>query len=425
MRGVLALLSDTSATVHWKRMTPALSQQNTSLKRTLGCFFLMLVGVYLASATLINLSKFHVQYSTNPSFQEAIAWRNGHINLPSREPDTALYKGHFYSIHPPMFTILSYVALSLGAVQGVPPDEFYPPWLIMMTILPLPIVGFWAFQQVLKWPEWSAVLTGNWLLGTALLPTIQLSQDGFVNPLNHVLSSTGLILIAGDLVGGRRFWPAAIGLMIAGWSRPHLLIFAIPVLWLALHTGRKCAILSVLLSVTVTAGTLALLNYLKFDSPFESGYRYIYDYRPNSFLGSRFYEHGLFSIHFLPDNLKTLFLIVPEFRLTQELLTPERTEWGASFWITTPLLLALIPDVRRWWRDAASRGLFLSSLGVIAFFLFYHSRGASTHGFHFYPLDFIPVWLVILAPWTTSPNARAITLTCFCYSALYFNFCCR
>jgi hypothetical protein len=291
--------------------------------------------------------------------------------------------------------------------------------------MPLPFAGFWAFNQVLRWPEWSAFLTANWLIATALLPTIQFAQNGGVNPLNHILASSGLILIAGDLLGRRRYWPAAVGLIIAGWSRPHTMLYALPVLWFAIRDHRRSAIITTAASLTLTAGTIALLNYLKFDSPFETGYRYIYDYRPHTYLGARFYAHGLFSPYFLWDNIKIFLFTIPEFRFSPEFITLERSEAGASFWVTNPLVLALIPYARTWWKNPAAKGLFLASLGVIAFFLFYHSHGACSHGFHSYPMDFLPLWLVILAPWTSTPRGRTITLLTFCYSALYFNFCCR
>ena len=321
---------------------------------------------------------------------------------------------------------MSYLALGVGATQGVSADQFYPPWYVMLVALPLPFVGFWAFQQVVKHAAWSAVLTAYWLLGTPLLPVMQECQGGAINPLNHVLANTGLMLIAGDLLGRRSMWLAALGILIVGWSRPHLAIFGLAAMWIAWRMttprGRRGTIVAV--ATSLCAAVLLSLNRLKFDNPFEPGYSLIYDYRPTSLLGSRFYAHGLFSPHFIAENAWCMNLALPGFRLTQRLLTPDNTEWGASIWITSPLLLAAFVDVGRWWRDQAARALMTASFAVIALFLAYHWRGASARGYHAYSLDFLAVWLVVIAPWTCTPRGRVITLACLAWSALYFNLIC-
>jgi len=386
------------------------------------CFFLLLIGLHLTAGPILDLPNWHVDPSGNPPFQEAMAWRNGRMDLPQRARDTALFNEKFYSVHPPLFAIISYAALSLGELQGVPHGQFYPPWYVLAIVIPLPIVGFWAFNEVLKSAAWSAVLCGYWIIGTPLLTALLDAQNGGINSLNHILANIGLMLVAGDLLGRRRMWPAAIGLTVIIWSRPHLLFFGVAAIWIARTVShRRTGMTWVIGAMLISVGTLLLLNYAKFDNPFESGYRYIYDYRPNSFLGSRFYAHGLFSPHFFPENFWTMNLVVPQFRLSPSFLTAERSEWGAAIWFTTPILLVALFDASRWWRDKAARPLILASFAVIATFLMYHYRGASTRGCHFYSLDFLAVWLLLIAPWTFNGHRRWITLICLAWSAVYFN----
>ena len=45
---------------------------------------LLLTGWYLAAGPIVNLSKWHVEYDLNPAFEEAVALRSGHLDLPSR-----------------------------------------------------------------------------------------------------------------------------------------------------------------------------------------------------------------------------------------------------------------------------------------------------------------------------------------------------
>ena len=139
---------------------------------------------------------------------------------------------------------MTVAATTLGRWQGMSADEFYGPWYAMLVALPLPCLGFWAFRQVLGRAEWAAVLTAYWLLGTPTLPALVDCQSGGINPLNHLLASGGLMLIAGDLLGRRRMWPAAVGIVIAVWSRPHMVFYGIAVLvvaWLVPGRGRQQA----------------------------------------------------------------------------------------------------------------------------------------------------------------------------------------
>jgi len=95
--------------------------------------------------------------------------------------------------------------------------------------------------------------------------------------------------------------------------------------------------------------------------------------------------------------------------------------YGASIWITSPLLLGAFLGLKQWWANRAARALMLISLPVIGTFLAYHGGGASPTGFFAYSLDFLPVWLVVIAPWAVEAWRRRFTLACFAWSALYFH----
>jgi hypothetical protein len=315
------------------------------------------------------------------------------------------------------------VATSLGSLYGLPAGEFYTPWYVLAVALPLPLVGFWAFQQVLHRAAWSAVLTGYWLIGTPMLMQLILCGGGSINPINHVLATIGLMLIAGDLLGRRRMWPSAIGLVIALWSRPDLVFYGLGALMAGWQVKQRRwrNVLIIGCGLVFAVGTLMALDWLKFGSPLETGYRYVYDYRPNSWLGHRALTYGVFSPHFLPDNAYCMNLALPHFRLTSGGLIPENDEYGVSIWITSPLLLGAFLGVRRWWPNRAARALMFSSLLVIGTFLMYHSRGISKVGYFAYSLDFLPVWLVVIAPWAIERWRRYFTLGCLAWSAVYFH----
>lgn len=390
----------------------------------LGCLLLLLIGLHVTIGPALQLTKWRVNGGVNPALLEAQAWHAGRMTLEGRPADTALYDGKVYSVHPPWFVLLSYAALSLARLfPYVPQGEFYPAWYVLAVALPLPFVGFWAFRQVLRNAAWAAVLTFYWLVGTPTLPQLILCNDGSINGLNHVLSTPGLMLIAGDLLGRRRMWPAAIGLVIAIWSRPHLVFFGLAALWVAwsVKEARRRNLVIIGTALVISVGTLMALNWIKFDSPFETGYRYIYDYRPDSHLGRRALTYGVVSPHFLKENAYCMNLAPPDFRLTSHGIVPENNEYGVAIWFTSPLLLGAFLGVRGWWSDRAGRALMLASLPVVGTFLMYHWRGASTSGYFAYSSDFAPLWLVVIAAWTAVGWRRTFTLACLGWSALYFH----
>ncbi len=51
----------------------------------------------------------------------------------------------------------------------------------------------------------------------------------------------------------------------------------------------------------------------------------------------------------------------------------------------------------------------------------YHTTGSGESGYYRYSLDFIPLWLMVIAPYTEGRRGVVLTLACLAYSALYFN----
>jgi len=179
----------------------------------------------------------------------------------------------------------------------------------------------------------------------------------------------------------------------------------------------------VLAGLGLAAGTLMTLNKLRFGDPFDTGYAYIYEGgREDQWYGKRAGEHGLFSPHFIKDNAYYMNLSPPRFRTASDfVIVQDHDKRGVSIWITCPLLLGAFLGIRRWGRDPAAIGLMLSSLPVIAAILMYHNTGTPQVGHFRFALDFIPIWLVVLAPWAVSDWRRWATLGCLAWSALYFH----
>jgi len=390
------------------------------------CFLLLVTFLFVTTNPIVPLWKWQVDPDLNPGLLEAQAWDRGERHLDRRVRYTALADdGKVYNAYPPFFTFASYAALQLGRLQGVPSGVFYAPWYVLLVALPLPIAAFWAFQQVLRRAEWSAVLTIYLLLGTPLLPVVKDSDDGLINSAQSVVSTWGLLLIAGDLLGRRRIWPAVIGWVVAAWSRQMTLLFAFPILWAAWR-GRRVRPAGPLIAAggaALCVGAMLAMNWMRFGSPFESGYMMMFrtDYAQD-WSSRRAAEHGLFSWQFFPFNAWYMNLEPPRFRTSPRFVQAECSTFGVSIWMASPLLLALAADLRRWVRDSAAGVLMLASLAIYLAVQCYHANSAPQVGFTRYGLDFMPVWLVMLAPWcVSSPRARVMTLLCLAWSAWYYH----
>lgn len=372
-----------------------------------------MMACYLVGGRAMRLDSWRVSPG-NPALLEARAWMNGRLDIEQRVLDTAAPPdGRIYNVYPPLMTAICFAALQIGSLQGWPAGEVYAPWVVLIVGLPLPLAAYWAFRQVQS-KVWAAVMAIALICGTPLLHCMNRMpiERGAVNFANHILSSVGLLLIAGDLLGKKRIYPAIIGLCIATWTRQFTLLFAIPILAASWQTSRsfKLAVSGVFIAVA----PLVLLNCLKFGSPFESGYRHIYVGAENTLYGRRVQEHGLFSLNYVPDNAYAMNVAPPEVRDTPLGIMPVPTLTGVSIWLTMPLLWGLF--VFRWWPDRDARWLMLSSLPIILGHLTYHNSGYPEIGYRF-ALDYLPVWFMVVARFTRLGHWAVLAIV---WSLYYF-----
>ncbi len=405
---------------------PAAERRREPAWQTLGCFALLLIALYLVAGPYVELPTWGVEAARNPGLMEAQAWLRGEIALEKRLWDTALFEGKAYNIYPPMFTFLSYAALHAGRLVGVPAGEFYSPWYVILVALPVPLTAFWAFHRVAGSGAFAAALAAGCICGTPLLPMLADARHGSINGINLVMASSGVMLLAGDLLGRRRIWPAVIGLLLAAWSRQLTLFFGAAIVIVALcesdRTVRRRKAAMALAGVALAAGVLMLLNQLRFGNPFDNGYVRIYqgDGRETQWYGERALEHGLFSPQFIPGNAYYMNLSPPRFRTSPAFIQLDNHNHGVSIWLTTPLLFGVLAGIRRWWRDVPSRALMLCSLPVILGHLMYHNPGTPQVGYFRFALDYMPVWLLVVAPWAVEARHRVFTIGCLAWSLLYF-----
>ncbi|MBK8270799.1 MAG: hypothetical protein IPK83_21830 [Planctomycetes bacterium] len=200
-----------------------------------GCLVLMLVGLHLVIGPKIQLSIWEVQRGLNSAFDEALQWRHGTMALSDANPrwEAPIIDGKAYNVVGPLFVLISIAGTFLSEKLGTEPGTFFGPLFVLMVAVPLPLVAFGVFRSLTRFSAWGAVMAAYLIAGTSLRPMLTAARHGTIYQIDHLLACTGLLLLAGDLLGKRRIWPAVIGLAMAVWSRQMTCFYALPLLWIA------------------------------------------------------------------------------------------------------------------------------------------------------------------------------------------------
>lgn len=464
---------------------PAADEPREPRWRPIACFVLMLAAVQAVAGPKIRLSQWELSAEANAGVAEAGAWIDGRLDLPQppgRDPlrdrphDTALFDGRVYNVFPPLIGLLTVLLSPLHEWLSGDAARWLPWTYVPLLFWPLPIAAFVALRRQTGDSAWAALLTFAYLSGTGVLPCLNLARGGQLGAINHLLSQIGLLILAADLLGRRRIWPAMIGLAIAGWSRQMTLLYALPLLWIVWSgrraASRRRALGLSLCGLIVIVAPLLTLNALKFGNPLNFGYRHIYAGRDDP-MAQRCAAQGTFSPRFVPENLWYMHVQWPEIDVGLTGYTIIAGGMGTSIWVTTPLLLFVLPCFAQAGRRIIARGnlspettgtarespsdtvsngavdplafpreargnlaqpgarvepldrvartaLLLSTVLVMTGLLCYHTPGFLQPGYHRFALDFIPIWLVLIARHTRGGRRTWLTLACIAWSVLYF-----
>lgn len=388
-----------------------------------------LCALYIACVVVlgpnVKFSAWSMSPEQNPASSEGMRWVEGYKDLPGANTDVALYKGHYYNIFPPLWPIICYAfyGFQTWAIGG--PPVMYPLVTNLLISVPLPLLVYWAFRQTGIRPAWAAVMAFHLFAGTCMWTIATGMHRAWIYSLQLILANTGIAMIAAGLLGRQRFWLSGIGVIIASWCRQTTLAYALAVVVLAWRSERRGkALLQAGIPLLIALAVPMTLNRVKFDSYFETGYRYIFEPEgdPNSTLGvyDATGKLTVFSPRFVPQHLYSMWLDLPSVEFTHEGLRIEGNKGGNAIWFATPLLLLVFIDVRKWWSDPGRRWLMLSTFPIIVAHLFYHGPVIGQPGMYRYSLDFVLVWLIAVAPETTHGRRQGFALMSLGWSVLYF-----
>jgi hypothetical protein len=388
---------------------------------------LLYVGCLVVLGPTLQLSQWYVGPENNPGAAEALAWLDGHIDLEGRGGDIARYEGHNYSIFPPLWTIICFCAYGFNQLVFGEPLVFMP-WLYALIVAgPIPLFYYLAFRRAGTSCGWAAVLAFGAAAGTCLWPVATMlsgTRTAWIYSIQHILAQNGLALIVMDLLGRKRFWPAGLGVLVAAWSRQPCYLYALPVLWLAFRSPRPAnALLRAGIPIAIAGIVTGGLNYAKFGSPFESGYRYLFaevDLPKDDPLRGPTGNIEIVSLRYLPHHAYDMFISPPDAYMTGN--GPVITGAGpqTALWYGTPLFALTLLGIHRWWPDRTKRTLMLSTLPVMFVALIWHGPVEGCPGYYRYTLDFGLIWLAVIAAWTEQPRMRVISLVCLAWGVFYF-----
>ena len=134
------------------------------------------------------------------------------------------------------------------------------------------------------------------------------------------------------------------------------------------------------------AGFAFLLNYLRFENPFEFGHYYL-----NVVWMERIQRWGLLNYHFVSRNLAVMLTLMPWILSRSPYI---KISWhGLALWFTTPPFLLLLWPQRR---NPVQPWLYLSCMLPMLLHMFYQNSGWVQFGYRF-SLDYTIFLIALLA----------------------------
>jgi hypothetical protein len=369
-----------------------------SLAQRILLYFLIFVGTFLVYTNFYpNPRTWYDHYK-----YQAGSFLQGRVdipNLPEYYQDKIVVAGKIFLPFPPMPSLVlvplikinpaitqQSVSVFIGAINAVLVFILLSKFTSSVNALRLTL--FFSFGTV---AFWSAIVGTTWYYAhTVAIMFMLLSLISFKNKKDFL---------------------AGIFFTLAVLSRYPILMGGIFFLLELLRERRRLALF--ICGAFFSIPAQFLFDYLRFGSPFETGYVTVYkDYVTSSYPytlmqlispGAKYF--GYIDPRNIPLHLFT-FLFYPPVITESLKITP--SPYGMGILFTTPLLLlALKPHLK----DRLQRNLFIGALFVALIDFMHYMQGWVQFGYRFV-LDFMPFLLIILAL-KFKPKASHILLLIF------------
>jgi hypothetical protein len=287
----------------------------------------------------------------------------------------------------------------------------YQAMSLLPTVPYLPLVPFAALWPFSRWIVSAVIgIVAGWLAlplarrygpgGTAdywlaalgafgtLLFTLTIEGDFYYLAHLEAVLLTFLALI--EWHDRRRPWVVGLLIGLAALARPTLLVVAVPfgLALLAEAEDRLKAAVTFALPLLVALAVTGWWDYVRFGSPFETGYDIAWIEGPLQELR----DQGLFSIVHVPTNLALFLGGGFTVRDAFPWLVPSIE--GHSILLTTPALLIAVGASLR---ERLNQVLWAAAImAAVPVFMYYGGGGAGTYGYR-YAMDFVPFLVALVA----------------------------
>jgi hypothetical protein len=356
--------------------------------------------IYYASGyLLLPALSFLVYFASNPNsvsyydytFRIASALLHGELGLSEPPPphlnEMVPHNDRYYSVFP-LGSVLTMMPFAILAELGLIGDF---PGIFIAALLASAAAAL-LFSLTAKnndSPERRLVLTlfpifGSWMWANlAFAGAWQIALGAAVV---GQLASLYFILIKPA--------PALAGLSfaLAFGNRTEIILLAPLFIYLIYRTpnearARRYAIAGfIAIPVALGIATLAY-NHARFGSVFDFGYA-----RIPGVLEEPWYQHGIFSIHAIPGNIKAM--LFETWRRVEIFPYLVPTGFGGSIFLSSPYLIYLF---RRGSRDATLKWLSWCAIGLLTLVLWCHGNTGGWQFSYRYAIELLPwIFLILL-----------------------------
>jgi hypothetical protein len=151
--------------------------------------------------------------------------------------------------------------------------------------------------------------------------------------------------------------------------------------------ARRALQIDRFVAIPIALGLLTLwYNYARFSSIFDFGYA-----RIPGVLDEPWYQHGIFSIHAIPLNMKAM--LFETWRRVNQFPYILPTGFGGSIFLSSPFLIYLF---RLGARDATLKTLAWTAIAILTFVLWLHGNPGGWQISYRYAMDLLPWMFLIL-----------------------------
>jgi 4-amino-4-deoxy-L-arabinose transferase-like glycosyltransferase len=373
----------------WIRMFRNRLRSMTTTDRRLAWLVFSLL-LLLASYNIVN-----EDHATSHTYiHQALAFTKGSLSIETKIHDLAAKDGKFYVAFPP-----------LPALLLVPFVFFFG--TATKTLLLTPILGALTALFAYRLARKNGVShdTARWAIlglvgGTSFLMCLSTPIDTY---FAHCCAMLFGFVALNEAFGRQRGLLIGLAIGFAVLSR-QLMVLTLPLIWGALLlfrgdsrplAGRLLYIAATTAGLAVCAGVYLWLNWARFGSPFDTGYRYMQEV---GWFSYRFQHWGDFSWVYIPSNLIHMFLSGFQIDfLPPSLMVPKMGHSGTALTFASPFLFYAVRG--RIGRARALNAIAWVSVALTCIAVLAHKSalgGRQVNGLR-YTLDFMPMLFILFA----------------------------